>query len=780
MRNDSLFVKLCNWEHLQDAWYMVKQKKSAGGIDEVSVADFAKNEKQHLADLLAELETEQYVPHPYKEVKIPKDDKEFRVLGLPTVRDKVVQQAVKLLIEPLVEPQFLDISYGYRPNKSAVKAAQRVRHFIMAEKKYWLVVGDIDNFFDNIPHKPLLETLRSYVLSDKIMDLLQLWIKMPRLNAQYTWLEPKKGIPQGNVLSPLMSNIYLHALDRFLVQRKYGFVRYADDFVLLTDTQKNAQKAGDELVRFVNENLGLSLNAPPTVQRVETGFPFLGVWFNGSDITITEEKKADIAAKLQAVETNKEGFFSENYTATIESLQHYYGKLLPPSRLEAFDMIWATAVVQHYRKRLEEDSLDRAEIRAEWWKELHFFTEQAEKAHQKGFTLWVKAIKSRKALPETVLASAKEEAKEKQAILQRVEQRKKAYLAKAKQHKEVIITTSGIFLGKSKGMLVVKKEKKVMTEIPFKKIEHITLLSRNFTLSSDFLYQCSVEKINIHYLDYTGKNIMLMLPPAAISFSAVQAQIAAYNNGKGLILVTKWLTGKLKNQRSLLKYFGKYLKKMQSSEVAATEKREEYVPFEKEIATIDKCLLELEKVADSDWATMRGQWFAIEGRAAQAYWAGVEILLQPYVDFPGRKRHGATDFVNMCLNYAYGILYSRIRTLLNRKGLQENLSYLHTPSEQAEPTLSYDVIELFRTHVVDRTVFAWLRKEVLPNPLPQEQLTENIIKTLTNKVLDRLEALEMYRKDVFSLEDIIENQVQEVKAFLLAEKGKYLPYLAKW
>lgn len=227
--NDLLFQRLCTKEALYRAWQHVKEKNTTGGIDRKTVEEYAVTIDKNLHDLLNLLQSGKYIQQPYKEVFIPKNITDKRRLGLLTVNDKIIQTAVSQLITPIVERDFLKVSYGYRSHLGAVKAIHKVQHLITQEHYTWLALCDIDNFFDTIPHELLFRRLGFFLKSPEIVELIKMFVTMGRVNRQMNWKDTKKGIPQGGVVSPLLANFFLHPLDKLMVTKKYGFVRYADD-----------------------------------------------------------------------------------------------------------------------------------------------------------------------------------------------------------------------------------------------------------------------------------------------------------------------------------------------------------------------------------------------------------------------------------------------------------------------------------------------------------------------------------------------------------------------
>ena len=176
--DSSMFKTLCSIDHLLSSWDSIKSKNSAGGIDGESISEFDKNLKDNLQELADELSTGKWIPHPYLKIEIPKNKTEKRRLGLLTVRDKVVQQAIRMLIEPKFENLFLNNSYGYRPDKGAVKAIKRVLQERQKKNIQWAIKLDIDNYFDNIDHGILEARIKSVITDAEIVRLIMLCVKM--------------------------------------------------------------------------------------------------------------------------------------------------------------------------------------------------------------------------------------------------------------------------------------------------------------------------------------------------------------------------------------------------------------------------------------------------------------------------------------------------------------------------------------------------------------------------------------------------------------------------
>ena len=287
---------------MMQSFKAVKRNRGAAGIDKVSITMFEENLEANLAALQRDLKTRgKFVPKPLRRVYIPKDasGKKLRPLGIPAVRDRVAQEVIRRLLEPIFEPLFHDCSFGFRPKRSCHQAIERVLSFHEAGDRITLD-ADIAGFFDNIPHKLIVDAVAEEVADGNILNLI--WKFLAAGVMENGVFKPTTiGTPQGGVISPLLANIVLNKLDWRLEQAGYRFVRYADDFVVVCKTKTQA-KAALELVAEVMTELGLSLSAEKTkIASYGKGYDFLGFRLSSKSRTMRAKSLEKFKNKIREI-----------------------------------------------------------------------------------------------------------------------------------------------------------------------------------------------------------------------------------------------------------------------------------------------------------------------------------------------------------------------------------------------------------------------------------------------------------------------------------------------
>lgn len=302
----SLYDKVIDPANLKAAWDRInrrvtgKKRRQGAGVDGITVAKFADRAEADLRKLGEQLSAGRYNPSPVRRHYIPKPGStKRRPLGLPTVRDRVVQEACRSMIEPIFEAEFLDSSHGFRPEKSVETACVQVEQYL-SEGKIWVVDLDIEKCYDSIPHDPLIDRVAQRVSDGKVLDLIRSFLTsgvMEEMNIRHE----TTGTPQGGIISPVLANIFLHDLDVALEKRGTAWVRYADDVVALCQSREEAEQVL-EFIREVLEGLGLKLSPEKTrIVHLDEGFDYLGWHYQGKQRWPRKKSVDKVRHRLRAL-----------------------------------------------------------------------------------------------------------------------------------------------------------------------------------------------------------------------------------------------------------------------------------------------------------------------------------------------------------------------------------------------------------------------------------------------------------------------------------------------
>jgi RNA-directed DNA polymerase len=289
-----LIDKIYEVKNLDEAWRKVKSNKGCAGVDKQSISDFQKQSEMYLREIQRAVKNGIYKPMPTLRRFIPKGRNKVRPLGIPTVKDRVLQQATKNVIEQIFEMKFLDCNYGYRPGRRAQQAVKQIKNYIEQGYK-WVIDADVEKFFDEVNHELLMNFVAAEISDGKVLNLIDSWLKAGVMNKGESE-ETRIGTPQGGVISPLLANIYLHEMDKQVIKMNdVRLVRYADDFVILCKTESEAESTMKQVMDIL-ARLKLRLNKTKTkIQNIDIGsFEFLGfeVKRRGGRIIVTPKRTA--------------------------------------------------------------------------------------------------------------------------------------------------------------------------------------------------------------------------------------------------------------------------------------------------------------------------------------------------------------------------------------------------------------------------------------------------------------------------------------------------------
>ena len=285
-----LIEEILRAANLTQASKEVIRNKGAGGIDRMSVNDLEEYLHNNRETLTNQIRNRKYIPQPIRGKDIPKGNGKFRTLGIPTVVDRMLQQAVLRVIMPRYEYMFSEYSYGFRPKRNTHQAVGKSLEYINSGHQH-IVEIDLKGFFDEVDHVLLMQILYRKIKCKATMTLLRRWLRVP-IEQNGKLVKRRKGVPQGSPISPLLSNIILHELDEYMENKELKFVRYADDFSIYCKTKSQAKFQGNEVYKFLRDKLKLPINRGKRGIRKPVSIQILGYGFVPP---IAKVKRVDIS-----------------------------------------------------------------------------------------------------------------------------------------------------------------------------------------------------------------------------------------------------------------------------------------------------------------------------------------------------------------------------------------------------------------------------------------------------------------------------------------------------
>lgn len=350
--NENLFSAALSRENLNTAWQRVRSNKGAAGIDGIAIDDFVVHFKRVGQSLVAAIHAGEYQPLPVKRVYIRKPDGGERALGIPTVFDRVIQQAIAQVIGPIFDAGFSEYSYGFRPKRSQHDAVKQLQRYVDEGKRIAVDV-DLSKFFDRVNHDLLMTLLGKKIRDKSLLRLIGKYLRAGAIESG-CWLACHEGVPQGGPLSPLLSNIVLDLLDKELEKRNHHFVRYADDFMIAVSSRKAGERVMASVTRFVERKLKLKVNTTKSQVAPINQCKFLGFTFRGKELVWHATALQQFKYRVKEITGRSRGVSMERkiveLTVYLRGWINYFG------------------IAKGYQKCIDLDHWIRRRLRMSYWK----------------------------------------------------------------------------------------------------------------------------------------------------------------------------------------------------------------------------------------------------------------------------------------------------------------------------------------------------------------------------------------------------------------------------
>lgn len=694
---------------LKAALDRVVDNRGAPGVDGVTVFDFAAQGQAALAELQGDVVCGRYTAQPLRRAWLPRlDGKPPRPLGIPTVRDRVIQTAVAQTLAPLLEAEFEECSYAYRQGRSVRMAVERIAS-LQRQGYTWVVEADIERFFDTIPHAPLLARLDVLVDGDaELVALVRQWLTAPVRDEQAGTLTPVtgRGIPQGSPLSPALANLYLDHLDEALIDADHALVRYADDFVVLARSRERAE-AAVELTGEVLDDLALRLNPLKTrVVSFEQGFEFLGWNFVRSLAVQSPPHRHARESGNPPFETPSPPPVGARIRGHDEGVVDTRAAEKPPPaplprrRIDpnagALAQAFAEALAEQPAWAPDPVSAPRAPAPVPAPGPAQAAVPVPASAQPFDIEDFIAQADASDAPPERSDAAdplhpdAEDPASGGSADDTASTHDKADTPADSTPppslQRTLYLVDPAASLSTENRHLIVKREGAVLLDLPAVNVDQVVLLGRN-AVTTPALVCCAQHGIAVALLSRTGRFYGRLEPPGGDAVRLQQAQFGAQQvPGFNLGLARQFVHGKLANAALVLSRYARSRR-----EVAGAAKVQEAIQFHRRTAQQLKTLADLE--------TLRGH----EGAAAAAYFAAWRTWLTPTWTFGAREAQTRTDPVNALLDFGYTLLRHAVAGLIQARGLTPWLGHLHAV-QSGHMALASDLMEEFRPIVVDTVV----------------------------------------------------------------------------
>ncbi len=785
-QNTDLYRKLCMRDTLYAGWFRVKaHNKRSHGHDQVTIEQFGEKLDAELQSLAEELAEGRYRSRPLRTVRIPKTDGEFRVLRIACVRDRVVQAACLQLLEPLFETRFSNASFAYRPGRSAHHAVAVVRAAI-ATGKHWAVTADIRKCFDRIDHDILLRLVADVVGDRDLLQLLRHWLTADVIDLMD--ITPAElGVPQGASISPLLANIYLDPLDKEFEKTGTAFARYADDYMVLCNSDAEAQAALRLMTEFLQGSLHLALKPAKTQYgHVQQGVNFLGFQIGLSDAQIPADKLgkatrivSELVEAIGSAQCNgmQKWDLITRLNALTKGFRNYYLIDNAPAARAQLTQIDHTVDALAGSAIANDPSLALA------WPARERFVPIADAvmppteavaqtltggyplADHVGPTIGSTAIHMDGTLGLTDATATQSTTPLGGNQATSDEDRDPAFLVvDGRLH----ILRSGCYVTIAGDDVVVRRRKNELFRISIAELTMVYLEGKGIAVSAELTMSLCDKDVPVVFTPLIGIPAAIAQPVQSSRSNVRQQQIIRRNEPDIVSAGLKMLAAKVANQASLLKYFARYQKRKGDSSYDALTRGADEV---RSIAETINCL-------DPVNAASRNVWMGHEGRAAAKYWSTLAQLIPQEYGFPGRHARHASDPVNSAVNYLYGMLYCEVWRAVIRAGLDPYFGIVHG-KERDQGSLVFDLIEEYRAPFADRVLLGLLGRGFLLVLDKEGRLTAACRHKLV-KAFHKLWHREIrWNTKMRKPSEILELQVTSLKNTYLGT-NEYRPFRFRW
>lgn len=777
-----LYQKLCDRALLRAAWLRVPQvHKESHGVDGVTIASFKANLESELDALAEDLSTRRYRCRPLRRIFIPKADGEQRPLGVACVRDRVVQTACLMFLEPIFEPTFSHFSFGFRPRRNAHQALAMARSLI-GTGRTWAVFADIEKCFDRIDHEVLLDLVGRRVSDPLLLALIRHWLTVDVL--EFRDLVPVElGVPQGDPLSPLLANIYLDPLDKHFEGRGIDFVRYADDILIFAPSEAEALRALQVLGDYLHDPLHLTLKPAKTSHApVDAGIDFLGFRLTAKTIQAQPSKLDRVLAAIRELLTvlgAAESTFLQraqalsHVNALVRGFRNYFA--LPDEPLIMAQMRELDARVEQMAHDLLPAGMrdDPAWICRERFSlappdemkglsrlPVHEIYPEDQAALRAGGWM-VKSEVPAEPLPQKASVVIEDHAESEDPS-------ETESLGVVEHAGRLYVMTHGSYITVADDLLVVKRRKVELCRRPLEEIGLVFLQGIGMNVSVALTLRCAERDIPVVVAPPVGGPMAVLNPIDSTRSHLRGRQVLRRNDPDVVGAGLRMLAAKVGNQASVLRYFAKYRRKVDP------DLHKRLVAGSGEIRELAAHLQALDPCA----AGVRAVAMGIEGHAAALYWGCLIKLVPPEMGFKSRNTFGATDPVNQAINYVYGMLYGEVWRGLIKVGLDPYFGLIHG-SERDQGSLVFDLIEEFRAPFADRLVLAMLGRGLKPEIGVHGFLRTRVRRVLAQGFARSWQKKIRWRGKRIPPVTILEHQAGALSKLILGQ-GEYQPFHMRW